>query len=263
MVGFKCGPMHGHKTQAFYERQVREKWPRYKSIGGGHGQPDVNSFQIYAHGKWLAIDPGYERPKFTRTHNTLLAGGRGQLGEGMTWFDRDTVLARRASSAILKVDTRASLDYIVGDAGNIYPTESGLARFHRHFIYLKPDVVVIMDDLTSARPTDVEWLLHTEVEWRAAGRGGGVARNGEVEMDVAVLLPAPAAPRIAGRTFNLTIPVDGRARVVTVLHPRRQSQPAARSRLRASHGDRLEIEIEAGRNLRLRVDLADQQVEIA
>ena len=63
MVGFKCGPMHGHKAQENYDKNRGVA----HEIGGGHDHPDVNSFQIIARRKWLAIDPGYERAKWTRT----------------------------------------------------------------------------------------------------------------------------------------------------------------------------------------------------
>ena len=131
MVGFKCGPMHGHKAQAYYDSDQT-----HHSIGGGHGHPDANSFQVYSRGRWLAIDPEYEKPKWTRTHNAILVNGRGQLGEGETWFDRDAVLGSGASSKILKVESNSDFDYTVGDAGNIYGPF--LTRCHRHLVFVKP-----------------------------------------------------------------------------------------------------------------------------
>src|SRR5262245_20219663 len=120
--------MHGRKAQDYYEAHAGQT----HEIGGGHGHPDVNSFQIYARGKWLAVDPGYERPKWSRNHNTVLINGRGQLGEGETWFDRKSVLAAGATSGLQSVEHRGEYDYIVGDALNIYPSETGLSKFHRH-----------------------------------------------------------------------------------------------------------------------------------
>jgi len=84
LIGFRCGPFHGNKLQPYYEKQVNENWQKYHVIGGGHCHSDINSFQIYAYGKWLAIDPGYERPKWTKNHSTILVNNVGQFGEGKT-----------------------------------------------------------------------------------------------------------------------------------------------------------------------------------
>lgn len=98
---------------------------------------------------WEAIN---ERPKWTRNHGTLLVNGRGQLGEGHTWFDRKAVLRANARSAIVKAEPTAAFDYAVGDGRNIYPGDTGLKRFRRHFIYVRPDFVVVADELQAASP---------------------------------------------------------------------------------------------------------------
>lgn len=263
MVGFKCGPMHGHKVQRFYQRQFDEKWPRFKWIGGGHGQPDVNSFQIYAYGRWLAIDPGYETPKPTRSHSTLLVNGRGQLGEGTTWFDRETVLAAGASSAFLKVETQSTHDYILGDAKNIYPATAGLTRFHRHFVYVKPDIIVLVDELQGVRGTSIEWLLHTEKEFLKMSPVSYVARNEGVELDVQFLLPTSMQTQASGRTLTLSTVLDGKAQIVTVLHPRKSGGNPIRARLEASGGSNMVVAANVGgRNVQVAFDLASRQAKV-
>lgn len=162
MVGFKCGPMHGHKAQQYYNQQFRAGLGRYHDIQGGHNHPDINSFQVYAYGRWLAIDPPYERPKWTRTHSTILVNGQGQLGEGKTWFDRDAALAAKASSSLIKAENSKDCDYLVGDSGNIYAEKLGLRKFLRHLVYVKPDVILILDELKASRQSHLEWLLQAE-----------------------------------------------------------------------------------------------------
>jgi len=171
MVGFKCGPMHGHKVQPYYEKQYAEGWPYYHTIVNGHCQPDVGSFQIYAHGKWLATEPGYSRytssrRKYTYDHCTMLAGGLGQLGEytpevGSSWFDREAVIDANASSSIIKAENCADYDYIIGDAKNIY-RDWIMSKFIRHFVYIKPDVIVIADELEAGPSSNYfQWRLRT------------------------------------------------------------------------------------------------------
>jgi hypothetical protein len=261
MVGFKCGPMHGHKAQHFYNRQFDEKWSTYEWIGGGHGHPDVNSFQLYAHGKWLAIDPGYETPKWTRTHNTILSGGHGQLGEGKTWFDRETVLRTRASSAIVKAESHANYDYIVGDALNVYPAASGPRKFLRHFVYFKPDIVVVVDDLEADRSTNIDWLLHTEQEFQRFDGQSFVARNGEVSMDVHFLLPTAAEARVEGRTLTLSTALERRGQIISVLHPRLHESPRAEAHLESAAPTSISLNVRTGsRRVRLTIDLARQTI---
>jgi hypothetical protein len=239
MVGFKCGPMHGHKAQRYYEahRSVAHE------IGGGHGHPDVNSFQIFARRKWLAIDPMYERPKWTRTHNTLLVNGRGQLGEGQTWFDRDAVLAACASSAVVKAEHTPACDYIVGDAMNVYPREAGLRRFHRHFVFLRPDFVIVADDLRAETPAVFEWLLQTETPMERRSGGWLLARNGDVRLDLRFLLPAKLSVTLDGRGLRASTESAASAVIVAVLHPAGEGEPAAEAALVSQKGSRLDLRI--------------------
>jgi len=260
MMGFKCGPMHGHKAQRYYDANRGAA----HEIGGGHGHPDVNSFQIFAYGKWLAIDPGYERPKWTRTHNCVLVNGRGQIGEGQTWFDRDAVLGAGASSAIVKADHTPVRDYIVGDARNIYPAGAGLKKYLRHVLFVRPDVFVVVDDLRADPAATFEWLLHTDVAIDRQTGSHGVVRNGDVLMDVHLVAPETIVLNIDGKTLRAAIGKSPEAVIVAVLHPRKASQPACSAEVRSRKGSRLEIAVEAGkRRIRVDLDLSGQTISVS
>jgi hypothetical protein len=257
MVGFKCGPMHGHKAQEYYDGRSGDT----HEIGGGHGHPDVNSFQVYAYGKWLAIDPGYERPKWTRNHNTVLVNGQGQLGEGQTWFNRKAVLEARARSAILKAEHHADFDYLLGDAMNIYPPAAGLSRFRRHFIYLRPDFIVLVDELAANRPSRFEWLMHAQETVERSGPASFVVRNGPVAMDIEFLLPDEVAAEAAGKLLRAEAAPATSCLIAAVLHPRHADARAAIARLESRQHARLGIALEAGgRRATLELDLARQKV---
>ena len=258
MVGFKCGPMHGRKAQTYYETHPCHE------IGGGHGHPDVNSFQVYACGKWLAIDPGYERPKWTHNHNTVLVNGQGQLGEGQTWFDREAVLQAGASSAIVNVETCADYDYLVGDAENIYPESAGLTRFHRHFLYLKPDAIVIADELNAERPAHFDWLLHTEIGFGKHGERLWIAENGDVRMDVHLLFPQEVRARAEGSALTVSLGPAADTHIVTVLHPRKQHRPVSTARIESLQNRRMELVIASGRKeFAVSLDLEEQKVRLS
>ncbi|MCX6636581.1 MAG: heparinase II/III family protein [Acidobacteria bacterium] len=256
MTGFRCGPMHGHKAQKYYQGQAAGA----REIGGGHGHPDVNSFQVYAYGKWLAIDPGYERPKWTRNHNTILVNGKGQLGEGQTWFDRKAVLGARATSAILKAEHRAGYDYTVGDAMNMYPPAAGLTRFRRHFIFVRPDFIVIVDELAAQGPSRFEWRMHAEQSLEQRGGAKFVVRNGETAMDVEFLLPEELGAKASGSLLTATVGPVANCLIVAVLHPRKADTPTAVAKLESIQQGRLGIAI--GGRTKLVLDLAGQSVTL-
>jgi hypothetical protein len=260
MTGFKCSPMHGHKAQTYYNAQPTTDTGE---VGGGHGHADVNAFQVYAFGKWLAIDPGYERPKWTRNHNTVLVNGQGQLGEGETWFNRKAVIAARATSAILKAEHRPGYDYTLGDAMSIYPAAAGLTRFRRHFIFLRPDYIVVADELRASKPAQFDWLLHVEETVEANGGLKFLVRNGGIAMDVEFLLPkALVATQAKGLvTATAKAAPNETCLLVAVLHPRKVEAPPMAAPVVSKSAGRLAIAL--GGSARLELDLAGQRLTVA
>jgi hypothetical protein len=66
------------------------------------------------------------------------------------------------------------LSYVVGDASHAYeshelsqkvrkdniPEDIGVKKFRRHFIMLKPDILIVYDVLEAEKPVDWSWLIH-------------------------------------------------------------------------------------------------------
>jgi hypothetical protein len=150
-VVFKCGPFIGHEAvQAFgYDP------------GGGHVHPDANHFVVFAQGEWLVRDDGY-RAKWTGQHNSLLVDGQGQLGEGRMWFDGSQLLRVKARPRILRVESNPQFDYMAGDAKEAYPKALGLRRCVRHLFFLKPDALIVCDDVAVDQSRDLELRFHPE-----------------------------------------------------------------------------------------------------
>lgn len=151
LVVLKCGPFIGHKAIEEFDYDP----------GGGHVHPDANHFVLLGAGEWLLRDDGY-RSKWTGQHNTLLVDSRGQLGEGEQWFQGGQPLAVKARPRIPRVESTAALDYIVGDATAAYPADLGLERFQRHLLFLKPDVLIVADDIRLAEPRGLELRFHPD-----------------------------------------------------------------------------------------------------
>ncbi|UCH11359.1 MAG: heparinase II/III family protein, partial [Fidelibacterota bacterium] len=98
--------------------------------------------------------------KLTANHNTILVNGHGQAGAGREWLQYMEFEARAPAPAILRVESNPAYDYLLGDAGNIYIDEAGLRSYRRHLLFLKPDILLVLDDLEAEADSRFEWLLH-------------------------------------------------------------------------------------------------------
>lgn len=128
----------------------------------GHQHDDNNGFAIHAYGDKLAVDGGYYdwygSPHFkaysikTLAHNTLLVNGQCQK--------------RGTDGRIASHFNSPGFGYAVGDAGtNPLIYNSLLKRFDRRLIFLKPDVVIVHDQVESTDgPLKLDWLLHAHTE---------------------------------------------------------------------------------------------------
>jgi hypothetical protein len=151
LVVFKCGPFIGHEAAGKFSYDP----------GGGHVHPDAGHFTLFANGQWLIRDDGYG-DKWTDQHNTLVIDGAGQLGEGHTWFSGTECLLAEARPRILRANSTAEFDLIVGDVTAAYPQRLGLEGFVRHLLFVKPGVLIVIDDIAVGKDRDLELRLHTE-----------------------------------------------------------------------------------------------------
>lgn len=223
VIGFRCGPAPGHRNQEDPRRVSR------KGFGPGHQHPDINSFSLYSHGRWLAIDPGYVHLKTTGEHNTVLVNGQGQAGAGKEWLDYMAFESREPVPAVLRYESTPDYDYVIGDAGNVYVDEAHLSSFRRHLLFLKPDILVVADDLVAKEASRFDWLLHALHSIVRTGRNRFEIRERGVRLAVDPVLPRNYEAAIAERayhasnldrklvTLNLRVDSAVRARFLVVL----------------------------------------------
>ncbi len=149
LVVFKCGPFIGHKAiQTFCH-----------DPGGGHSHPDAGHFILFGNGEWLIQDDGIG-PKWTSRHNTLLIDGIGQLGEGGNSFLSEEYLSTRARPRILAAESTSQYDYIAGNVAPAYPRSLGIERYVRYLLFLKPNVLLVLDDVVCDAERDLELRFH-------------------------------------------------------------------------------------------------------
>lgn len=153
IAGFKCG-----------------------DLGANHTHLDNNTFQLWFHGEWLAVDHGggvYNAEYFsekrwdlyvvgTGSHNGLLIDGRGQTP--------------RTQGRLEPVVLSQNVAVFVGDATACYGRRE-VKKARRHFAVVRRRYVVCVDEVETEAPETIEWRLHTEHsvkvedQWRARVEG--------------------------------------------------------------------------------------------
>jgi hypothetical protein len=151
LVVFKCGPPAGHfaTDKLGYDP------------GLAHVHPDANHFTIFGCGEWLLRDDGYAW-KDTAQHNTLLIDGKGQVGEGSAMFAAGNVNSIKVHPRVIEATSSEALDRISGDAAAMYPGTANLKRYVRNLYFLKPDVLIVVDDIETGEARRLELRFHTE-----------------------------------------------------------------------------------------------------
>jgi hypothetical protein len=140
---------------------------RFKSSPMGrwsHGHDPHNSFTLNAYGVPLLVNNVYrdlygtpfhkEWVWSTRAQNAVLVNGQGQKSHSADLGGR-----------ILKHEFTDGLDYVVGDATESY--EGRLTRARRHVVFLKPDIVILADELEAPQPSTFQFMLHGQQEFAA------------------------------------------------------------------------------------------------
>ncbi|MEI7728917.1 MAG: heparinase II/III family protein [Verrucomicrobiota bacterium] len=182
LLVFRCGPAIGHSATRAFDT----------GVGSGHAHPDANHFVLFANGEWLLRDDGYMW-KMTDQHNTLLVDGKGQVGEGGMWFDGNPQMKLKLQPSVLRAKSAPEFDEIVGDATQAYPATMGLRRYVRHLLFLKPDVLIVADDIQLSAAHKLELRLHPRNKAARNPDGAYLARGSKAVLRIQPLTPAGVA----------------------------------------------------------------------
>jgi hypothetical protein len=175
-----------------------------------HSHADQNSFAIMKGGKALAIPSGYYGPSYgmphhaewtrsTKANNCVLVNGEGQV-----------IRNARASGWVLRFEDQTGFTYVSGDATPAYMGK--MKKFHRHILLLRPNLILILDDLESPEPALFQWMLHAFDKMEIyESKGKVTSRRGDAAMDV--FLRSPAGITISqtdqfDTPYNAGIPED-------------------------------------------------------
>jgi len=156
-----------------------------------HSHADQNAIVLGAYGSPLLVNTGirpwWGSPFFwqwyvaTKAHNALEINGQGQPK------------TETATGKVIVFQPGDSYDYVVGDASTAYGRE--VARYRRHLLFLKPGVLVILDEVRGREPVSLKSWLHGRAPFRIDQATGRVALTFERAALVGFLL-SPAGLEI-------------------------------------------------------------------
>ncbi len=123
-----------------------------------HQHADQNAFHIAVGGTTLAIPSGYYGPQYgqphhaewtraTRAQNAILVNGEGQV-----------IRDFHANGSIVGFEHNEQLTYVCGDATPAYMGK--LDKWLRSIFFVRPGLIVIIDDIAAPEPSSFRWLLH-------------------------------------------------------------------------------------------------------
>ncbi len=233
-----------------------------------HGYDAQNSFLLYAYGERLLIPTG-RRDQYGSAHHRDWMWATKSVNS--ITFDDGEGQGKRTMGArgrLTGFHTSPALDYVAGEAAEAYGGK--LDRFARHVVFVKPDLIVIYDELCAPAPHRFEWRLHAPVAMDVRAQGDIAITNGRAACRVAFLAPAglelrqtdqfdvPPRPKIKLREWHLTATAPEAAAqqsFVTVVRPYRVSQPAPGPARLEQAGGRFVVTAETARGA-VRITLA-------
>ena len=248
-----------HTDMLDRSRDVQFEFKSSRFGGHSHGYEAQNSFLLAAWGKPLLIRTG-RRDGYgsahhrnwmweTRSVNCILVNGQGQRPHSFA-----------ARGEITDFDASEAFDYVVGEAAEAY--EGRLTRFTRSVLFVKPEAILIWDELHAPEPATYQWLLHAPTEF-SIGQNTATATNGAAAVQVTWL--TPGGLRIS-QTNQFDPPPGGRELVqwhltaatgepaaqmhfVTVLQPYRteDAAPPAPTLAQAGEAFAVDLPVDQGR----------------
>lgn len=234
-----------------------------------HGNAANNSFVLWAYGQRLLTRTGhyymYAGPHHrdwvwsTRSLNNITVNGEGQIKR-----------SAKAKGEIIAFETTPTIDVVVGEAAQAYASTGStslLDRYTRSIVFVKPELVIVFDQLEAKEPSEFEYWLHAINKFQIDGQRIRTEID-DVACDIDILLPKNVQiaqtdqydpnpwPTITTREWHLTAttPTEReQTEFVTLYRPHRvKDEPADEATLRKTDGGYvLEASLSDGRVMAL------------
>jgi hypothetical protein len=215
-----------------------------------HGYEANNSFLLWAYGRRLLVRSGYRDSYGTEHHrkwmwstrsvNNITVDGTGQLPHSKSSVGR-----------IVAFETSPATDIVIGEAGQAYRDSDGgqsrLNQFTRAMVFIKPDLLIVFDQLVAHQDSSFQYWLHATEEFQIRDQHHIGLRVKDVGCDISILAPSGLTfkqtdqydpnprPRITLREWHLTASTPEPAKhaeFIAVFRPYRlKDQPPKKAEL--------------------------------
>jgi hypothetical protein len=149
-----------------------------------HGHADVGNFIIHTHGETAVCELGIGRYGDPRSAHFIES-----IGHNVPLFDGQTQRRDQPRPGrVEQVRLGREQDYVCAEIAPAYDL-AHLTSFRRHFLFLRPDVFVVLDEYQVSRPVEIDWRVHYQGEM-AIERQTAIVRKGQAQVLVRILSPA-------------------------------------------------------------------------
>jgi hypothetical protein len=113
----------------------------------------------------MIVDNGYQYGWLTADHNTItFDGGVGQLGDSLdpNGLDITEIIENNGNATIVYTGFTEDYEYLVADLTHMYKPELQITKFVRHILFIKKQIIIVIDEVESDAVHDIEWRLHID-----------------------------------------------------------------------------------------------------
>ncbi len=152
LLVYTAGPLTGHKSLGI---------PTPGNLFTEHMHPDNGHFVLFGKGDQLLRDDSYwddtglENPKAAKNHNTLIIDGGDQL-------HASSIFSNKAKPSISGTYSDELYHLIKSDLTQAYISTLGLTKFKRTVIFVKPDFIIVVDDIALSASHNLDLMFHTK-----------------------------------------------------------------------------------------------------
>lgn len=210
VFGIKSGPYGGRSIFAAFQNGTAPFDDPGVDANVGHNHRDAGTIWIARGDEWLLPEDvryeGYE----TSLHNTLLIDGEGQANytPDRPGLDAITRGDHYDAEILSSVDTD-EYTFVESDLTRAYGTMPGVQQVRRLVVYLRPETIVVLDNLFADTPREWSSVFHANGSVSVSGDRITLTSAGGAFLGIQSLYvpeAAPAAPTIATGTTAYGMP---------------------------------------------------------
>ncbi|MBD3276419.1 MAG: DUF4962 domain-containing protein [Candidatus Marinimicrobia bacterium] len=159
IFGFKSGSYGGTFTADAVLNNAYPFEHEDASLNIGHDHDDMQGFYLHRNGEWLAPECVTYGETDAHFHNVVLADGQSHYRstDGSDTFREYKTPSRAYLRSSQSVGRRA---FLSSDGTNRLRNISDIRQWTRDVLYIRPEIMIITDDIEAGSSHDYEWVCH-------------------------------------------------------------------------------------------------------